>query len=245
MLPTTAATVALATTAAAVLPAPAAAVETAAAVLPATAAAVEPVSVVPIADTVVGALSGQQVLSNDLIRLQMSSSASKRAAAACIPPQSLFPSVGTSASTVIPFGQTEHLSDSGVSVVATGVSVVTTGASVTAASVVAFAASVGSTTLATVVSTEPPQHSSSNPLIRSHMASSALNLAASLWMPPHVFPFSVSVSPSTLIPPGHTMHGSSCARVPVERMAIAAANMGSFISDIMVAMWLKGSCLVA
>lgn len=84
------------------------------------------------------------------------------------------------------------------------------------------------TGVSVVVSMAPPQHISSNPLIRSQMALSASNLAASLWMFPHVNPFSVSVSGSTLIPPGHTEH--SCAWMPV-RMAAAAAKMGNFISS--------------
>ncbi len=174
----------------------------AAELLVATAAAVvEPVSVVLIAATVV-ATSGQQVSSKDLIRPQILSSASNRAASACIVPQTLFPSVSVSASTVIPLGHAEQVvSDSGPSI--TGISV--------------------------VVPMSPPQHSSSNPLMRSQMPSSASNLAASLWMFPHVFPFSVSVPGSTLIPPGHTEHSS--AWMPV-RMAAAVAMMGNFISSV-------------
>jgi len=53
-------------------------------------------------------------------------------------------------------------------------------------------------------------------------------LAASAWIVLHVFPPTVGVFAATLIPPGHTEHGS-CAWAPVERMA-ATAKMENFIT---------------
>ena len=103
--------------------------------------------------------------------------------------------------------------------------VLTAAAAVVAAVVVAM----------TVVATSG-QHILSNALIRAQIGSLAPKTAASVWMPPQVLLPSVTVSASTLIPPGQTEHLSSCcAWTPVERMA-TTAKMENFISVVSLGM---------
>ena len=104
--------------------------------------------------------------------------------------------------------------------------VLTAAAAVVAAVVVAM----------TVVATSG-QHILSNALIRAQIIGLlAPKSAAAVWMPPQVLLPSVTVSASTLIPPGQTEHLSSCcAWTPVERMA-TTAKMENFISVVSLGM---------